>query len=448
MDPGKVVRASSVPGPEGPAAFLPASRVPTCQITLIGRVLAPVIWLRRYLDEVKEAIFAMMWRELVHNEPESSEVLNLVAFLLFSAAALYTYRADAIPYVSWALLALWPLGLLEARLGRRAGPVASVQIAFQGRRVRWRETGGRTKKAQEALLQHEDIEEVAVRWFDCPGASSGTPGWQVVLATRDGPGHIVHFAPGFAEAWRQALPLASGLKKRLVAAGSLGCGSGAEVQSRPVLDAREDRFWSRQGIGGATLMTRDWHSIRLASLLRAGLEDAGFLLFLIVVGALMGRYGELLNWLLGRFGVLDVTPVYVDLSRGVFRFLVPSLSWEDAGTIALALAAMVFGIWQQSRPQELRVDAERVRWRSDDRRLRSIATPDLVQMLLFYDPQPTLILVGRESCLVMDRIASPVEMDELYAKLLEALAPYQVLTETHLDRLQDEQTIRLARAGV
>lgn len=443
MVPGEVTKA---PGDAEPAAFLPASRVPTCHTTLIGWVLAPLMWLRRYLDEVKEAVFAMMWRELVHNQPESSEVVNLIAFLIVSGIALYTFRADAVPYVAWALLALWPLGMIEARLGRRAGPASSIQIAFAGRTIRWRQTSGKARQVQEAVLRQDDIERVAVRWFDCPGASSGTSGWQVVLETQDGAGRVVHFAPGFAEAWRQALPLSVGLRKPLVAVGSLGCGLGAQAQTRPVLDPREDRFWRRQESGGTTLMTRDWHSIRFGSLVRAGLEDAGFLLFLIVVGALMGRYGELLNWLLGRFGVIEATPVYVDLSRGVFRFLVPDLGWGDAGTIALALAAMVFGIWQQSRPQELRVDAQRVRWRGDDRRLRSIATPDLLHLLLFYDPQPTLILVGRDACLVMDRIASPVEMDELYAKILAALAPHQVLTESHLDRLKDAETLRLAKA--
>jgi hypothetical protein len=224
-----------------------------------------------------------------------------------------------------------------------------------------------------------------------------------------------------------------------VAAESLGCGLGVEARSRPVLGPGEDRFWRRSTAGGGTRLARDWRSIRLGGLLLAGLEDAGYLLFLILAGAVMLPYGHLLDWLLGRFGVLEPRSRSLDMGQGALAFFTPELGLEDLIALALAAAAFGYGLWRQTRPQEVRIDAERVRWRGDDGRGRSIQTREIEGALLIYEPGPALILVGGEACLVIDRIGNALEQDELYAKLLAALADQGVLTQDHLDRLEEEQ---------
>ncbi|MCP9828195.1 class I SAM-dependent methyltransferase [Synechococcus sp. L2F] len=353
----------------------------------LGLLLFPLLVLRRYVQLVSRTLEALLWQELIANQPLDSQLGNLLAFLLFSAFCLWATLEGAIPYVIGLLLFLLPLELLANQLGHSWRPECRILLERWGDRLSWRcESAGSHEQLE---LQHHALSAVLIRAapLALPLGEARPQGWDVLLAVQDPARELLlDRQPTLALAWQRAFALARKLALPLRL---------AEANSQEDEEAGPPAsVWAVVEEDGATRIFRDRSTVSASQWWRGFVHQGGYLLFLAVLNTVMVKYGGFLVWMLGpRLGLTAPTTLVLDLSLpGLLSLALPVASVIQALLVVAALGAAGFGSYRHWSRQELRIDAEHVGvWRTGHAAVH-LPTRAVVAALPLDQPEPQVLL--------------------------------------------------------
>lgn len=230
----------------------------------------------------------MIWRELIEAEAPASPLVNLLAFLLFSALCLLASLQGAVAYVIGLLLFLLPMEWLIAQLGYASPVERRVLLQSWGDRIRlWSQT---QQGSDHLEIGRAAIEAVVIRFssLSIPPLGERPLGWDVGLAVT-GPSdeQLLARSPRLSAAWQQASSLAVDLGVPLRLAGATGPGTrgASSIQRIPI--EQEAGVWRVLNDAAATRIVRNRCSVGALPWWRSFAEQGSYLLFVAALNTVM-----------------------------------------------------------------------------------------------------------------------------------------------------------------
>ena len=390
-----------------------------------GQMLTPLVLIRRFVQSVALALERMIWRELIEAEAPANPLVNLLAFLLFSALCLLVSLQGAVAYVIGLLLFLLPMELLIARLGYASLVERRVLLQSWGDRIRlWSQT---PQGSDHLEIGRAAIEAVVIRFssLSIPPLGERPLGWDVGLAvTSPGDGQLLARSPRLSAARVQASSLAVDLGVPLRLAGATGQGTRGPSSIQRIPIEQEAGVWRVLNDAAATRIVRNRFSEGTLPWWRSFAEQGSYLLFVAALNTVMVKYGGVLVWMLGpRLGLSEPTTLMLDLSvPGLISLALPEWTVIQTLLVVAALGAAGLGSVQQWSPQELTLAADRVSYRRAGQPAQSLPTRMITEAHLQHEPEPRVILWSeRRPPIVVGGLSSEGEALELLEKLLASL---------------------------
>ncbi len=384
----------------------------------LGRLLTPLVLLRRSVQGLALALERMIWRELIENEVPANPLVSLLAFLLFSGLCLLVSLQGAGGYVIALLLFLLPMEWLMARLGYGAPVQRRVLLQRWGDRLRlFADTPGGNERleAGRAAITAVLIRQVSVQ---LPPLGERPLGWDLLLAVADPAGeHLLARAASFSGAWQQAHALAADLGVPLRLAGALDA---RQLAGSRAGSPQPDDVWRLETGGSSQRLIRSRRSVGAAQWWRSFAEQGSYLLFVAVLNTVMVQYGGFLVWMLGpRLGLSEPSTLVLDLSLpGLLSLALPEWTLIQGLLVVAALGAAGLGSYRQWSPQELSLTADQLSLRRPGRPCRSLPLRLITGARLLRGPDPWVILWSeRRPPIVVDGLSGEPEAAELLEKL-------------------------------
>ena len=393
---------------------------------LLTRVLGPLLWIKNYLEELKNNILNMIWKELFKNETDHNELTHLLAFIVFSAFCLLAYHQDIEDYMVYLFYALWPLDYLFARYTFEHPRHIWVNLKTQGQALIWQQRTAKGHLISQRRFSHQQIHRVLLRaetYRSSAYSNVNVNAWEVfVQLMGEEKLLIIDHKTTLKQGLRKAINLAQLFEVPLCVADSCGQGSFAETQTPPLAVA--STWWNTHENKNRVEIRKNLATVNLFKLTPAILDQAGTFIFLAIMAGVMKRYGLFLVWFMGPLlDLADPFALYLDFSlKGLLSFFTPELDWHTSAIFAVTLAVIFYSVWKNTHSQTLTLTPEKLSYREAGKPGVTFLRSELHHILLLYSPSPMLLLISNQQFLLIDNLYNTHEQEELYAKLMKALS--------------------------
>jgi hypothetical protein len=400
-------------------------KIPRHEPGLLTQALAPLLWMKAALDDLRDAVIQMIWGELTGQRAEHDQWLHLAAFAVFSAFCLLAYAGFEDGMVLF-LYALWPLDYVAARAARSDAHQDRVSLRQEGSTLVWQRLGRGVPPCSERFPLAQ-VRAVRVRWVDDAVGAYGSVrvrNWEVYLVLHGEAEHVLGSEPAITRALKRASDLAGRLGVPVLVEHSNGQGPLAEVQTPPLWDPDRLGQWraepARDGVGLRT----GPRTLDHGKLGRRVLEEAGSFLLLAVMAGFMTRYGTFLAWMWGpSLGLVEPFPLELDLSlTGFLSLFTPDQSVETVVVLTLTVAAVAGSLWRHAQPRRLVVSGRGLSYEVRGRTVAALAGRQVHSVLLLHTPEPALVVAAPDGrALLVDDLYDGECQEELYAHLVRAI---------------------------
>ncbi len=390
----------------------------------LGVVLGPLLVLRRFIHSLVAALQTMIWRELIDDEAPESQLVHLLAFLLFSALCLWSSLEGTVPYVIGLLVFMLPLELVATHLGVSSQVERQILLQRWGNRITWRSD---SRQGSERLdLERSAIAAVVIRGARVPLPQEGERwlGWDVLLAVADPRGdHLLARTTRLTAAWHQAHALAGdlGVPFRMAPARAP---EASPFPPGPRPEGDRQGVWRVTSDAETTRLFRDRRTVKAVQWWRSFAREHGYLLFLAVLYAVMPLYGGFLAWMFGPpLGLGEPTTLVIDLSpSGLLSRALPMWDGFQVLLAGAVISAAGLSSHRQWLRQEITLNRSQVTYRRRGQAAQILPTRLISEPILLQDPLPQLILWSeRRPPIVVPCLSEREEGIELIGKLQAAL---------------------------
>ena len=400
------------------------AKIPTYRLNLFARVVGPLLWVKNYIDELKDDILQMIWRELFKNERDHDQTTHFLAFAGFSIFCLVAYQGFE-DYMVYFFYALWPLDYVVGRYSFKRSGYERVSLKLQAAELTWQSRNARGLLTEKYDFKPSQVRGVVVRGTLYEGnaySSVKTHAWEVFIQTAglEQEEWIIHHEARLQQALRKAVVLARTFDVPLNVADSCGQGSFAETQVEPMAEFTKHTLWRSTDRADGFAIHKSPRTVDVFKLIRAVLDEAGSFIFIAVMSGVMERYGMFLTWMLGpRLGFADPFMLYLDFSfKGIWGFFAPDLDWEFVSILTITALAIFYSAWKTARHQVFTLTSHHLTYQFGNQREVVLPRAEIRHILLLYTPEPILLLVSKNQMLLLDNFYDTEEQEELYAKLL------------------------------
>ncbi len=414
------------------------AKIPVYRRNLFARALGPLIWVKNYIEALKDQILHMIWKELFSNETEPEQLTHIIAFVVFSGFCLLAYEGNIENYVLYFFFALWPLDHIIAHhhFGHQRHTWISLKAQEAG--WLWQRHGMQGRQPEKRMLQPAQINRVILRAeTHAVDAYSNinVSVWEVFLQLSDSDENlIVQHETDFSKAMRKAMKLADTLKVPLTVADSNGQGSFAETPTEASHLTALRANWRSSPDGHK--LHKSLRTVNLLKLAQTVVDESGSFIFLAVMYSVMKHYGIFLAWFLGpKLGFGEPFMLHLDLSfSGILGFFAPTFDWRSSTIFMVTLAVILHSVWKNSRRQRFRVSAQSLDYQLAGKPAIALPVAEIRQLLLLHRPQPGLVVISQQRILVVDSILDMEEQEELYARLCALLPNVPILKKRAVKR--------------
>jgi hypothetical protein len=400
-------------------------KIPRHEPGLLAQVLAPLLWMKSSLDDLRDAVIQRIWGELMGRQTEQDQWLHLAAFAVFSAFCLLAYAGFEDGMVLF-LYALWPLDYLAARAARSDARQDRVSLRQDGDTLVWQRLGRGVPPRGERFPLAQ-VRAVRVRWVDDTLGAYGSVrvrAWEVYLVLHGEAEHVLGSDRAATRSLKRAADLAGRLEVPVVVEHSNGQGPFAEAQTPPLWDPSRLGQWRAEPARDGVVIRTGLRTLDHGKLGRRVLEEAGSFLLLAVMAGFMTRYGMFLAWMWGpSLGLIDPFPLELDLSlTGLLSLFAPDQGLETVVVLTLTVAAIAASLWRHAQPRRLVVNGRGLSYQLRGRTVAALAGREVGSVLLVHTPEPALLIAAPDGrALLVDDLYDGEGQEELYARLTRAL---------------------------
>lgn len=370
----------------------------------------PFLWLKEYMEELWEFILHMIWRELFKNEADHyNQSTHLIAFVIFSAFCLFSYYENVNDYVVFVLFALWPLHRIMSYMAYKQASYARVSLTLQDQFLIWHYQLASTRQTQR-------VEKSQIDCLLIEGEAEYQPVWSLFLCLKDDSQLILFSHRDLNMTMQKAQQISKAVGVEWIFAHSSGESPLAE--SKDYLKPTGDSGWQEKSARNAIQFKRSWKSISYGNIFMEMLENVGTFIFLAILAGVMTRYGYFLNWFLGpKVGLVQPFELYLDLTpSGIIGFFTPDLSWQNILVSVIIAGLALLQFFSLAKSQLVKMKGGVMTYRFGKRTDRiSLNQPN--QLIMLYEPQPSLLILSQNKTLLLQDFLDESEMVDLYEKL-------------------------------
>jgi hypothetical protein len=157
------------------------------------------------------------------------------------------------------------------------------------------------------------------------------------------------------------------------------------------------------------------------------LKESGFFLFLLIVAAVMIKFGALLSFLYARFYGSGIPITNFELNFvSILSIFKPELDVLDGIEYAIAMALLMRKTWLLARPQYVSIDAEKTRYYVNDNLAGECKTREIDTISLLSMPEPTIVILNSNASIEVRNLRSIQEFKSFFLKIREGVGRFYV----------------------
>ncbi len=379
---------------QGGRERLARGRIPHRPGSWLAVALRPLVWARDVLRALYEGLVELIWRELIHGETDRNPATQLKAGALLVGFALVAYHFEGpAEFTVLAVIALWALDFAMAHLRfRRPSAYEHYVLERAGDTLVWK---GRAPRHRPVTR------ELPARRVRCVGVDSLSLAggafrdayrhvWRLSLVLDDDRGLPLAESSHPGEVLEQGHALAAGLGVPLEIMGATGVGESIPAAGRIVPGVGRSPTVHEIDTPDGPQIVRRLGFGELRELVGEVLEDAGLLLFFLIMAGMLPKIGLFVSFVTG-YG----PPVlHLDLSpAGLLGFFTPEADdWVGWTELTIAIAVLSFSTWRHARARRLTVGATVTRYAVGAREVATLATRRINAVFLVHNPAPLVVV--------------------------------------------------------
>ncbi len=419
------------------AAPILTAAMPCEEKGLLHAVFRPVAMVKKYCDMIYNRVLSLIWDELFRGENGYGQAANLAAFFIVSAISLVLYHfeeyADA---VIIGALFIYGVDYLRAKQKFRSGGLREkLSLSKTDNGLRVIQLSPENRELHRFDLMKNEIDHLFLSHFvQLRGAFEHAVGeaWRIQLSLKNGSKIVVYQCRELPDAIKQGELLSSALQVPLASGdgGDICWGDrvtgGATSRKRRHEKTRGRNVKVALAEGGSAVHIRRERSFsNLKPLFGRLMEISGFFLFLLIMAAVLKRFGMLLTFLIGPWLGLASRSFYLDLSfHGMLSVFIPVWDWTDLFEYGIAVGIIVCRGWRLLQPISIAIDDQRLKVRISGKMAEEFNMRELREPVLVRKPEPAIFLHDDRRSLKVANLFDAAEQYELMRGIHDARIRY------------------------
>ncbi len=385
--------------------------------------LRPFVVAKEYVETVYAKILESIWTELVKGENRLGGLDTVIAFVLFSLFSMLFYRLGEFDgLVILCAAAIW-FGDNRAakRAYEKAARYESILIS-RGTEKEYvyerRDPNGRPLYDMDFL--GTEIKKIAILRKSVRGGAFMEvldDVWRVSLVFQNNFELLAFEEKTIAKAVVRAQLLRGRFRVPVEFVGAL---NERFLKNERKEDWEKGLSVSRNDHG--TEIRTKWNFQVFSRFAMNVMNRSGFLLFLLAMQGVMIRFGMLVDHYVAPYLGLDPARLEIDLSfGGMLSVFVPDLGPLDTVEYGLALALLVRSGMVLAKSREIAIDNKRIQYKVNKKIDSAMQTSDVKGVLLYEDPEPLVLVLGRKRVIEIDDLRDPDEYKAVYFGIKEGV---------------------------
>ena len=414
---------------EGREKLFLSSKIPWDADSFLIKLIYPIAIAKEYVEVVYRKLLGMIWSELFKGESDLSQGGNFIAFALFCLFSFLMFRIEE--YIGFIILILASVWILDVLLARRRYRHCQQHETIrliknrQGRLTLQKITPDR-KLEYEANLSPSEVDHISIFQYNRKGGA---------------------FKEKIATVWRSSIRFNEGsellltedrflretMKKVRIVSRLLGTQykfKYGQDQTAFALSQKsnrtDDNIRLESKENSLNIYTKLTSAVRLRFVVLV-LKESGFFLFLLVVAAVMIKFGSLLSFLFARFYGSGMPITNFELNFvGILSVFKPELDVLDGIEYAIAMALLIRKTWLLARPQYVSIDPEKTRYYVNDNLAGECNTREIDTISLLTKPEPTIVVLNPNASIEVRNLRSIQEFKSFFLKIREGVGRFYV----------------------
>jgi hypothetical protein len=401
------------------------------------RALHPLAKVKNYIQLIYDQILSLMWDELMKGENRLDQTANLIVFLIFCVFSFFIYHlGDFNDLVIFALVFIWFLDYLLARYNyAHHKQYDRILLHRTGKEnFKWRQKSRDNRRDFDADFEASEIRHISIVQHQHFGGVFQEPVgfvWRISMELQSGLTMLLFEEKEIVQAVKKAKKVAKYFKVRLEfpeseispyyrSGGSVYDSASLyqEIQSQDVLDVEEKE--NMYNISSNWSLASIWYYFLTV------LKKSGFLLFILIVTAVMYRFGMLINHYIGPKLGLQVPPLHIHLSfKGVLSIFVPDCEWIDGIEFALAIAIMIYSGLKLMQHRSFNIDRDKIQVQQGRTKAINLDVSNVEPPRYFEAPRPMILLMDHDTAIEIVDLKNEYEYRALWAYLDEGINKFR-----------------------
>jgi len=396
-------------------------------------LIIPFVKLKKGFQAVHEWLIKMIWSELIEGEKIESELVSLVALLIFCLLSLFFYYTqDYTNYMIGASLVIW---LLDYHLAKYLylfnNKYTKTSLDSKSDWLLWQITNPDGETSREKFKRSE-ISRISIFRYPILGGAFQevmTTVWRVHVTLCNMSEFLIYEEASTTEAVKKAKELATYFDVPLYFAFSETNGSYADKVLR--YSSLNDKRLAPESIKLITTANQwkiysQWNFIDIKLLLRKIFKQSGFFLFLLIATSVMTHFGELLSFLIEPLLGKQSHTLTLDLSfSGILSFFKPKGGWKNIIQYSVAIGIMIYQGWQLSKNKRIYIDKNNLNVFTGKKKLGQLKMSDLEFVLFIKQPLPAILLIAQNNVVEINNLQTEDEFRSLLLKIESGVKYFQ-----------------------
>ncbi len=376
-------------------------------------VLWPIVKVKNIIQITYDYILGMIWEELMGTKNDYNQLTVLFALFIFLFFSFIIYNIEAYnDLILLIFILIWLFDYMFAKysyLTKKKSDRLILQKKLD-KKVIWKKITSISMDDLEIAFEINEVKHVNItHTYRYGGAFQEKMGivWEVNLTLHDGVNLLITEEVNAVAAMKQAQKIVDIFDVSIKFSNSYGNGIFAAnslnnmdvVLSENNMDVSKETVIIKNDKHKSVVFSK-WNFTSVKFFLKTVLHEAGFFLFLLVMIAVMTRFGEYLNWYIAPHIGMDRPALYIQLSfSSVLRFFKPEFDWIDMFEYFLVIGFMIFSFIKLCKRKYLSIDKDTIKFISGREKPKIIKTRGASLPLFISEPEPMILIIDNQKAI-------------------------------------------------